>query len=121
MIADVPSRDFIIEQLRSLQTQLAKDSAGREGGGPGAEDVGGSDYVRASDAIAQTIAKEEAAPSGPEGFDQQPSGRRGDQPEPIENTSFMSRDPVVSIVQSDVCTENLIRVDDVMESPKLAE
>jgi hypothetical protein len=62
MIADVLSRDFIIEQIRSLQTQLAKDSVGREGGGPGAEDVGGSDYVRASEAIDQTIAKEEAAP-----------------------------------------------------------
>lgn len=100
MIADVLSRDFVLEQLRSVQMQLAKDSAGREGGGPGAEDVGTSDYAKAAAVVAETLVKEEAAPSGPEGFDLPKSGRRGDVAEPIENTSFMSSDPVVSIAQS---------------------
>jgi hypothetical protein len=30
-------------------------------------------------------------------------------------------DPVAAVPEAVVCTENLIRVDDVMESPKLAQ
>lgn len=100
MISDVLSRDFVVEQLKSLQKQLAKDATGREGGGPGAEDVGTSDYARASEIVTRTIAKEEAAPTGPKNLDPVPSTRRGDRPESIESKSFISSDPVVSIVQS---------------------
>jgi Calcineurin-like phosphoesterase len=100
MIADVLSRDFVLEQLKLVQTQLKKDSAGRDGGGPGAEDVGGSDYARAAELVDRTVEKEEAAPSGPKDDGPPPAARRGDAPAPIDQTSFMSSDPVVSIVQS---------------------
>jgi hypothetical protein len=100
MISDVLDRRFVLEQFRMLSRQLAKDAAGRDGGGPGAEDVGGSDYVQASAIVAETLAKEEAAPTASEGSGPLPAGRRGGAAQPIENRSFMSGDPVVSIFQS---------------------
>jgi hypothetical protein len=100
MISDILSREFVLEQLKAIRSQLREDAGGREGGGPGAEELGTADYAVAAEIIDETLVREEETPSGPKGFDPPPSGRRGDRPIPIAETSFMSSDPIVNITQS---------------------
>ena len=100
MITDVLNRKFILDQLSDLQRQLRKDAEGRTGGGPGAEDIGLDDYKEASAQINSTLSEEQKSSSGQTKFEPTWSTRRGESAPSLDNSSFLSRDPIVSNTQS---------------------
>ena len=106
MIAQVLNREFVLEQLRAVREHLQDEVAGseRRGGGtetrPGEPDVSPDDLAQALDAVSAAADREETSSSGQEGFDPPASERRGPASPPLDDASFFSRDPVVSLLQS---------------------
>jgi hypothetical protein len=99
MIAQILNRKFMLEQLEDIRTQLRDDVVGKREGGPVDAALESKDYVEALEHVERALAKEQAQSSGQQGFDSR-SERRSDQPAELDDYSFFSRDPVVSIVQS---------------------
>jgi hypothetical protein len=102
MIAEVLNRDFVVQQLDGIRKQLRNDvDRSRSGGGPGATDNEPADYAAALDSVDIALQREQAASSGQPGFVPPPSERRGrGSSVPLDDISFLSRDPIVSIAQS---------------------
>jgi hypothetical protein len=120
MIAQVLNRDFVLDQLRAVKADL--EAAQREGEAPPPSagrrseegrrgETGGpplelpdhpepDDLTRALEEVAAAEAREEESSSGQEGYDPPPSDRRSEVPVPLDDVSFFSRDPIVSLLQS---------------------
>jgi hypothetical protein len=65
-----------------------------------------------SQALAAAIVEETERPSGQSGYDDDPDVRRGEEPPPIDDTVFLSHDPVVSNFQSALEEYVLTRAED---------
>jgi len=102
MIAQVLSRDFMIQQLEDVEKQLQKDVVeNRKGGHDEAADLDTADYAAAHDHVAIVLAQEKAVSSGQHGFVPAPPSRRGrESAPPLDDFVFLSRDPIVSLTQS---------------------
>jgi hypothetical protein len=100
MISDILNRTFVLDQLGDIQRQLRKDAEGRIGGGPGAEGVALDDYKEAYAQINGALNNEQKISSGQKKFDPISSARRGESAPNLDNSSFFSRDSIVSITQS---------------------
>src|SRR5258708_3529895 len=83
MIADLMNRDVILGMLREVREDL--------------ED--GSDQETLQ-AVRAAETREESKSSGQVGFDPPEAERRGQEPAPLDDFSFISHDPVVSLLQS---------------------
>jgi hypothetical protein len=100
MIAQILNRRFMLEQLEDVRTQLQIDVASGRRGELGDVALGPDDYVEALGRIEQALAKEQAQSSGQPGYVPPPPERRSDWAAELDDYSFLSRDPIVSIVQS---------------------
>ena len=102
MIAQLLNRDFVLEQLQDIRLQLAADvQANRNGGVAGTDHLVTDDYQEALAAIQQTERRETLASSGQPSFAPDAGERRaGEEPAPLDDFSFFSRDPTVSLLQS---------------------
>jgi hypothetical protein len=100
MIAQILNRKFMLDQLDDIRTQLREDVAGRREGRPLDPALQPNDYAEALAHVEQALVKEQAQSSGQPGFVPPPPDRRSDWPAELDDYSFLSRDPVVSIVQS---------------------
>ena len=104
MITELLNRNFVLEQLgevrRYLETQATSTSRSLSVGPPGSETLTSDDFANAADVARDALESEVRATSGQPSFDPPPSTRRG-VPEPtIDDRSFISRDPVISVFQS---------------------
>ena len=100
MIAQVLNRDFMLAQLNDIQTQLRADVADKRAGGPTESTLQIDDYGEALAQVEQALKSEREKSSGQPGFAPPPPERRSDWPADLDDYSFLSRDPIVSIVQS---------------------
>ncbi|MEM7355256.1 MAG: metallophosphoesterase [Acidobacteriota bacterium] len=108
MIAEILNRDFVLGQLadirRVMESQATSTRRSLTAGPEGAEALTPDDYAAAADMAAEALANETQATSGQAGFAAPESTRRGmpaEEPAPsIDERSFFSRDPVISLFQS---------------------
>ncbi len=100
MISQILNREFVLQQMADVQAHL---SEGRRAAGeqpPGAEDLSGADFDQALEELSAALEREQQASSGQPAFEPPPSERRGETPVPIDDTAFLSRDPIVSNLQA---------------------
>lgn len=107
MIAEILNRDFVLGQLadirRVMESQATAPRRSLTAGPEGAEELTTDDYAAAADMAATALANEVRETSGQPSFAAPESTRRevlGETPPAIDNRSFFSRDPVVSVFQS---------------------
>ncbi len=100
MIAQLLNRQFLLEQMESLTQQLSKDVRQERRGGRETEELYPADYREALDHLTKALEKERALSSGQPGYDVAADRRDGDRSAVLDDFSFFSRDPIVSIVQS---------------------
>jgi hypothetical protein len=103
MIAQVLNRQFVLDQLEAVRQQLEEDSAGGRRGGVAAPDIADlalDDFALALDEVRAAAAREQVESSGQPGFPPPPAERRGEQAPPLDDFAFISRDPVISLLQS---------------------
>jgi CHAT domain-containing protein len=100
MIAQLLNRQFLLEQMESLTQQLSKDVRQERRGGRETEELEPADYREALDHLTKALEKERALSSGQPGYDVAADRRDGDRSAVLDDFSFFSRDPIVSIVQS---------------------
>ena len=101
LIAQVLNRDFVLDRLQEVRDYLreaATDDRRREAGaGPELD----PEDAAAALALAETgLQEERVASSGQPGFEPPPAERRGEEPAPIDDFSFFSRDAAISNLQS---------------------
>jgi Calcineurin-like phosphoesterase len=102
MIAQLLNRQFVIEQVQSAQAQLEDDVRLKRTGGPGDASLGPSDYEEALAHTEAALKAETQRSSGQPGFIPPPPSRRGQEAADLDDFSFISRDPIINIVQSAV-------------------
>ena len=109
MISQVLNRQFVLKQLEDVKVHLEKlavlkgeVSRRRSEELPeGAEHLTPDDYKHALESVSQSIAKEQDQSSGQVGFDQpEKERRRGEESAHMDDFSFLSRDYVISNLQS---------------------
>jgi len=101
MVAQILNREFMIQQLEGIEKQLLSDvNQSRDGGRGDASDLDRADYEAAHDHIAVVLQQEKAKSSGQPGFAPPPSRRGRASAPPLDDSAFLSRDPIVSITQS---------------------
>jgi hypothetical protein len=100
MIAEVLNREAVLQQMaEALANFRQPEAAVRRGeASPYAGDLGPEDYAAALAELEAAEARERAASSGQPPGD--PDARRGATHVPIDDTAFISHDPVVSLFQS---------------------
>jgi calcineurin-like phosphoesterase family protein len=100
MIAQVLNRKFVLEILWSVRDDLERDleeaTAARRGVD---ETVEPQELQTAFEELTAALRREQAASSGQRAFEPPPAGRRGEWAG-LDDYSFFSRDPVISIAQS---------------------
>jgi len=96
MIAQLLNRDFVLEQMRDIHGRLA---SGEPGTVDARRDLAPEDRRDALDALDAALSREQEGSSGQHVADA-PADRRGRVPAPIDDFSFISHDPVVSLFQS---------------------
>jgi hypothetical protein len=111
MITQVLNRDFVLQQLAAVRAELTA-GAGEEGRreatpetamGPvegSAAELEAGDWEEALAAVHAAGLQESVATSGQVAFELPPAERRGEEPAPIDTSSFFSRDPVISNLQA---------------------
>jgi Calcineurin-like phosphoesterase len=103
MISEVLRRSFVLEQMSDMTEHLtrAKIEVGArsaEGLPEEAGDLDEGDFDQAIQEVGQALAREEAASSGHKAEDQTTGRDAG--ATPLDEQSFFSRDPVISLFQS---------------------
>ena len=100
MIAQVLNRDFVLSQLDVVQHELQISPDQRR---TGHQDLPfqatETDMAIAADELRLAKEKEAAVSSGQQGY-WDTEARRGEEPAPLDDFVFLSRDPVISILQS---------------------
>jgi hypothetical protein len=101
LIAQVLNRDFVLQQLEDvrdyLSTATPDDRRGEAGEEPGLTTDDFAEALKAADTALRT---EAAVSSGQPAFEPPPAERRGEEPAPIDDFSFFSRDAAISNLQS---------------------
>ncbi len=104
MIADILNRNFVLEQLVEIQKHLASQASPTKrsliAGPEGSEDLTADDFAAAAGMASQALTNEAAETSGQPGLAAPVSTQRGLAAPSIDDRSFFSRDPVVSVFQS---------------------
>ena len=101
MIAQVLNREFVLDRLREVRDHLSEAATddGRRAAGEGPE-IEPEDAALALAVAENALENEAVASSGQPGFEPPPAERRGEDPAPIDDFSFFSRDVAVSNLQS---------------------
>jgi 3',5'-cyclic AMP phosphodiesterase CpdA len=99
MIAQLLNRQFVCEQMKAIREEM-RNSVRAFQASDGSHQVGAADYATAFEQLEVTIAQEDQHSSGQPGFEPPPPERRSEWPADLDDFAFISRDPVVSIVQS---------------------
>jgi Calcineurin-like phosphoesterase len=94
------NRQFVLEQMESLTLQLREDVRQERRGGRDTEELEPADYRQALTHLTEALTKEQALSSGQPGYDIASDRRDGEGEAMLDDFSFFSRDPTVSIVQS---------------------
>ena len=100
MIAQLLNRQFVREQMEVIEAQLADDVSRQRAGGADDAPLDQSDYREALAHVDRARDKEQQKSSGQPGFTPDDRRRGGESPAELDDFSFLSRDPTVSIVQS---------------------
>jgi Calcineurin-like phosphoesterase len=114
MIAEFLNRDVVLDQLREMHEDLKAQIKRLQGRGERIEE--GSEELLAE--LASVEERERTASSGQPGFDTAEAERRGQEPAPLDDFSFFSRDPIINLVQSALDEySTTIRPNEVEETP----
>jgi len=103
LIAQVLNRQFVLDQLEEVRRELQEAATPERRTmatateGP---EIEPQDAALALAAIDEALQQETLASSGQKGFEPPPPERRGEEPAPIDDFSFFSRDAVLSNLQS---------------------
>ena len=103
MISQVMNRQFVREALEEIEQYLSEPRDGRRGAPAGpveAAELSADDYDEALAYVRHALGSEAVTSSGQQGFEPPPTGRRGEEPAPLDDFAFFSRDPLVSNLQS---------------------
>ena len=104
MIADILNRNFVLEQLAEIQKHLESSAAPTRrslaAGPEGSEDLTTDDFAAAAAMASEALAGEARETSGQHGLAPPATLQRGLAAPSIDDRSFFSRDPVVSVFQS---------------------
>ncbi|MBR0684428.1 metallophosphoesterase [Bradyrhizobium manausense] len=103
MISEVLNRDFVLIQMDAILRELKQRASKRRGGattGPQDVQVDSGTYVQAAQEVEAALQGETSTSSGPTGFGIPPQRRGGTPETSLDNSCFISSDPIVSIVQS---------------------
>jgi hypothetical protein len=100
MISQILNRGFMLEQIEDISQQLRKDVQQKRVGGPADEALEAGDYTTALEFVEVALENERKQSSGQLGFEPPAGERRSDWPADLDDYSFFSHDPIVSIVQS---------------------
>ncbi|MGY4460473.1 metallophosphoesterase family protein [Bradyrhizobium sp. LB13.1] len=99
MIAQLLNREFVVRQMEAIGEEMRRNlcppSASSE-----SPPVNVADYATALEHLEVSLAREKQQSSGQPGFESSPPERRNDWPAELDDFAFISRDPVVSIIQS---------------------
>ena len=96
MIAELLNRDFVLQQLSEVREDLERSVATETADGAATDSPDAALLAELRDAEA----REQIASSGATGFEAPEADRRGQEPAPLDDFAFLSRDPIVSLVQS---------------------
>jgi hypothetical protein len=120
LIAQVLNRDFVLKQLEDVRDYLttAATDDRRRGSEEGPE-LSPEDAAQALEAAQSALQTEAAVSSGQPGFEPPPAERRGEEPAPIDDFSFFSRDATISNLQS--ALEQYFREQDQVETAPPAD
>jgi len=99
MIAQLLNRKFVLEQMEAIQAQLTEDVSQQRYGGAEAP-LGPGDYEEALAHVGRAIDQERRESTGQPSFAPDDRRRDGERPAELDDFAFLSRDPIVSIVQS---------------------
>lgn len=100
MIAQVLNREFVLERLEEVRNYLRSAAEDRRRGTGEGPEIEPEDAAVALEVAEQALQGEAAESSGQPGFEQPPVERRGEEPAPIDDFSFFSRDATISNFQS---------------------
>lgn len=100
MISQVLNRAFVLDQLKAIEKHLLTGSTRRTGTTAGIDALGQGDIQQAAAEIQQALAREETHSSGPVGSDAPQTSRRGAPQPQLDDSAFISSDPIISITQS---------------------
>jgi hypothetical protein len=99
MIAQFLNRQFVIQQMEAIEEEVRR-RARRPPTVSASQPANADDYAAARDQLEMSLAREKQQSSGQPGFEPPRPERRSDWPAELDDFAFISRDPVVSIVQS---------------------
>ena len=99
MIAQLLNRQFVLEQMEAIRAQLTEDVSQQRYGGAEAS-LEPRDYEGALAHVGHAIDQERRESTGQPSFAPDDRRRDGERPAELEDFAFVSRDPIVSIVQS---------------------
>jgi hypothetical protein len=99
MIAQLLNREFVVQQMEAVEDELRR--LARSAPVPSeSEPATADDYAVALEHLESSLAREKQGSSGQPGFEPPPPERRSESPAQLDDFAFISRDPVVSILQS---------------------
>jgi len=93
MIAEFLNRDVVLSQLRDV-VEVLRDSAQKAGPAASARET------EAAAELENAAVREEQQSSGQPSFDPPEADRRGAEAPPLDDYAFVSRDPIISLLQS---------------------
>jgi hypothetical protein len=101
VIAQLLNRRFVLDQLQLVQNELSKATTDRRTGGePPGVTVPQEHIALAAEELEAARKREETRSTGQKSYDDDPDARRGAEPPPIDDSVFISSDPVISLLQS---------------------
>ncbi len=96
MIAEYLNRDVVLDQLREIREDLESQVERAHAGGG----IAKPEDVQLLEDLLTTEAREVATSSGQLAYDPPVADRRGEQAAPLDDYSFFSREPIISLLQS---------------------
>lgn len=103
MINEVLSRDFVLAQMDAILRELKQRASSRRGAtpaGPQDAQLDANAYAQAASDMEAALHDERSGSSGPTGFDMPSQRRGGASAASLDESCFISSDPIVSITQS---------------------